>query len=256
VIDARDATLRLFSLDGVVFDLDGVVTDTAGVHATAWQRLFDEYRAERAARGEPAYAAFDRDRDYRLHLDGRPRVDGIASFLADRGVTLPRGEPGDPPEQETVWGLGNRKNAYFQAALRDTGVQVFDSTVGLVRRLQDAGIATALISASRNAGPVLVAGGLADLFPVRVDGLVAAEIGLAGKPDPAVFLEAARRLDVDPARAAVVEDALAGVDAGRRGGFALVVGVDRTGHGDALAEAGADVVVTDLAQLIPPDTAF
>lgn len=237
------------SLDAVVFDTDGVVTDTASVHAAAWKRMFDGYLEGRAARtGEP-FVPFDAEEEYLRHVDGRPRYDGVRTFLASRGIELPDGEPDDPPDRETVCGLGNRKNDYFLAHLRERGAEPYPSTVALVRQLQARGIRTAAISASRNMAEVLDAAGLAELFEVRVDGVIAGQEDLPGKPDPAVFLEAARRLGVEPGRAAVVEDAIAGVEAGRRGGFALVVGVDRAGHADALAAAGADVVVEDLGEL-------
>jgi alpha,alpha-trehalase len=230
-------------IDAVVFDMDGVVTETASVHAAAWKRLFDEFLA---ARGQPP---FDTDADYRRYVDGKPRYDGVRDFLASRAISLPEGDPADPPDRETICGLGNRKNGYFREELRQNGARAFPTTIDLVRRLGEAGIGTAIISASKNMGEVLAAAGAADLFPVRVDGLDAGRLGLPGKPDPAVFVEAARRLGTAPARTAVVEDAIAGVTAGRRGGFALVVGVDRTGHADALREAGADVVVSDLGEV-------
>lgn len=235
--------------DAVIFDMDGVITDTAEVHAAAWKRLFDGYLAERAG---PAGARrpFDAD-DYRRYVDGKSRHDGVRSFLASRGIHLPEGEADDPPDRETVRGLGNRKNRDLVAVLRQQGARPFDSSVTLVRAVRAAGLATAVISASRNAAEVLEAAGVADLFDARVDGVVAARLGLAGKPDPAVFLEAAARLGVDPARAVVVEDALAGVEAGRRGGFGLVIGVDRTGRAEALREHGAHVVVDDLEQVHP-----
>jgi beta-phosphoglucomutase family hydrolase len=229
--------------DAVVFDMDGVVTDTASVHARAWKRLFDEVLAER---GQPP---FDIETDYRRYVDGKPRSAGIRDFLASRGITLPEGDPDDPPERETVAGLGNRKNGYFLTELREQGAKPYPTTVELVRRLGEKGIGTAIISASRNMDEVLKSAGLADLFRVRVDGNEAARLGIPGKPDPAVFLEAASRLGAEPARAAVVEDAIAGVEAGRRGRFGLVVGVDRTGDADGLRRAGADVVVSDLGEL-------
>jgi beta-phosphoglucomutase family hydrolase len=232
----------------VIFDTDGVVTRTATVHAAAWKKLFDEYLRRRAdATGEP-FRPFSEE-DYVRFVDGRSRYDGVRNFLASRGVLLPSGEPGDPWEAETVDGLGNRKNEYFLAQLRENGVRPFDSTVALVRGLRQRAIRTGVVSASENCAAVLAAAGVAELFDVRVDGQDAAALGLASKPDPALYLEAARRLGTAPARVAVVEDALAGVEAGRRGKFGLVVGVDRTGHGDALAAHGADVVVPDLAYL-------
>ena len=232
----------------VIFDTDGVVTRTATVHAAAWKALFDEYLRRRAdATGEP-FVPFA-DEDYVRYVDGRSRYDGVQGFLTSRGIVLPRGEPGDPSDRETVCGLGNRKNEHFLAQLRDHGVEPFDSTLNLARRLRRRGLRTGVVSASENCAAVLAAVDAGQLFDVRVDGLDAAALGLASKPDPALFLEAARRLDTVPARAAVVEDALAGVEAGRRGGFGLVVGVDRTGHTEALLDHGADVVVADLADL-------
>jgi beta-phosphoglucomutase family hydrolase len=261
--------------DGVIFDLDGVVTQTAVVHAAAWKRLFDGYLAQRAARaGEGAGRAdappagssradspagssssddplrpFDAGADYQRYVDGKPRYDGVRDFLASRGIQLPSGDPSDPPDAETVCGLGNRKNDLFNAEVRERGVKTYPSTVELIHHLHDAGIRVGLMSSSKNTAMVLDATGITDLFEVRVDGVVADEVGLPGKPDPAMYLEAARRLGVDAARSVVVEDALAGVEAGRRGGFGLVIGVDRVGHAKALSEHGADVVVDDLAEV-------
>jgi HAD superfamily hydrolase (TIGR01509 family) len=241
--------LSLDRLEAVVFDTDGVLTDTAGVHAAAWKRLFDGYLQGRAARlGEP-FRPFE-EADYLRWVDGRPRYDGVAGFLASRGITLPWGDPADPPDRETVCGLGNAKDRSFLAHLRDHGARPFPTSVVFVRRLRERGLRTAAVSASRNMVAVLASAGLGGLFDVEVDGVEAARLGLAGKPDPALFLEAARRLGVAPARAAVVEDALAGVEAGRRGRFGVVVGVDRGGQAAALAEGGADLVVADLGQLI------
>jgi alpha,alpha-trehalase len=236
-------------LDAVVFDMDGVVTDTARVHAAAWKRLFDDWLRARAARTGEAFAEFTSG-DYRAYVDGKRREDGVAAFLASRGVRLPWGTEDDPPDRDTVVGLGRRKNAYFLERVAIDGVRAYDSTVHLVRDLGAAGIGVGLVTASRNAGPVLESAGLDQLFPVRVDGAVAAALRLPGKPDPAIFVEAARRLGAAPDRAAVVEDAIAGVEAGRRGGFRLVVGVDRTGHPDPLRAAGADVVVADLVEAV------
>lgn len=252
--DTRHAVIDEAAYDAVVFDMDGVVTKTAVVHATAWKRLFDDYMAERSRTSGTDWRPFDEETDYRPYVDGKPRYDGVRSFLASRGIVLPEGSPDDPPDRETVCGLGNRKNGYFLKELEQHGVQAYETTVRLVRVLQGLGIGTAIISASKNLGTVLAAGGIADLFPVAVDGILAAEIGLPGKPDPAVFLEAARRLGAQPARTVVVEDALSGVEAGRRGAFGLVIGVDRTGDAEGLLHAGADVVVPDLADVVvdPP----
>jgi trehalose-phosphatase len=244
-----DPTLPLDRIDAVIFDMDGVVTDTVPVHAAAWKRLFDEYLAERSRlEGEP-FVPFDIEHDYRLCIDGRPRYDGARAFLASRGISVPEGSPSDPPDRATVCGLGNRKDRFFRASLREGGVRPFPGTMALVNELHTRGVKTAIISASRNMSDVLRAAGVDGLFAVRVDGVDADRLGLAGKPDPAVFLEAARRLGVEPTRAAVVEDALAGAEAGRRGRFGLVVGVDRVGDSNALRRAGADVVVGDLGEL-------
>jgi alpha,alpha-trehalase len=236
------------AVDAVVFDMDGVITDTADVHRRAWKEMFDRFLADVAKRTGRRHLPFDAD-DYLRYVDGKQRADGVRSFLASRGIELPEGTPDDPPESETVWGLANRKDRAFQRVLAADGARAFPSSIDLVRRLQDRGIGTAVISASRNAARVLESAGVGDLFPVRVDGVEAARLGLPGKPSPAVFLEAARRLGAEPARAVVVEDAQAGVRAGRDGGFGLVIGVDRSGQAQALLSEGADVVVTDLGEV-------
>jgi len=243
-------------IDAVIFDMDGVVTQTALVHAAAWKSAFDGLLAELSGGSGAPLVPFDAQADYRTYVDGMPRADGIRRFLASRGITLPEGDPGDPPDAATVAGLGNRKNQDFLARVAERGVRPFATTVALIRGLRARALATAIISASENATDILAAAGVIDLFDVQVDGTDAARLGLAGKPDPAIFLEAARRLDVPPSRAAVVEDALAGVTAGRRGGFGLVIGVDRTGLGSAMTDLGADVVVSDLGELArwPPGT--
>ena len=246
-------------LDAVIFDMDGVVTDTAKVHAAAWKQLFDSYlRARSDQTGEP-FVAFDERADYESYVDGRNRYDGVRTFLESRGISLPEGagdegdpgatgEPGEPAET-TVHSLGDQKDQYFLARVRADGVDVYGSTVKLIRALKSKGIRTGLVTASRNADEVLAAGGVQDLWDTKVDGVVAAELGLAGKPDPATYNEAAARLGVDRAKAAVVEDAVSGVQAGHRGGFGLVVGVARGGQTTALRQAGADVVVEDLGEL-------
>ena len=242
------AELAASRYDAVVFDMDGVITDTARTHAQAWKRMFDAYLQ---ARGDAEAAPFDpfTDEDYRLFVDGKHRDDGVESFLASRGIQLARGGPADPSDQETVWGLANRKDVDFQQVLSHEGAKVFPSSVVFVHELRSHGVSTAIVSASKNARRVLDAAGIGELFPVRVDGIVSDELELPGKPSPASFLEAARRLGAGPSRSVVVEDAIAGVEAGRRGHFALVVGVDRTGQADALKAAGANVVVADLAEL-------
>jgi beta-phosphoglucomutase family hydrolase len=238
--------LSLRSYDAVVFDMDGVVTDTASVHAAAWKMLFDEVLPGLA--GAPV-ASFDVDTDYRRFVDGRTREDGVRAFLASRGVELAEGDADDPTDHRTVAGLAARKQQLFTEQLGQGGAVAFPSTVTLLRRLRTAGIATGLVTSSRNSEVVLDAAGVSDLFDTRVDGSDALRLALPGKPDPAMFLEAARRLGVDPARSVVVEDAEAGVRAGAAGGFGLVVGVDRVGNRAGLLAAGAEVVVEDLAAL-------
>ena len=239
--------------EAVLFDLDGVLTATARIHAAAWTRLFDDYLAEgAAARGEP-FRRFE-PRDYARFVDGRPRHDGVRTFLASRGIVLPDGAPDDPPGRETVCGLGNRKNALFFEILEIEGVDTMAGAVTVVHHLRRHGVRTAVVSSSRSCAAILDAAGIADLFELQVDGVVAGQLGLAGKPAPDTFLHAARALGVAPSRAVVVEDAIAGVAAGRAGGFALVVGIDRAGAPDDLARAGADLVVTDLAGTLPEGT--
>ena len=242
------AVIRSGDLDAVVFDMDGVVTDTASVHAQAWARMFDRFLRGRAEMSGGSFSPFTDD-DYRRFVDGKPRYDGVRSFLASRGISLPDGDPSDPPDRDTVCGLGNRKDRDFLDHLRNEGIAPFPTTIALLERLRGAGVRTAIISASRNLDEVLAAAGVGDLFEVRVGGVETERLGLPGKPDPAVFVEAARRLAAEPGRSAVVEDALAGVEAGRRGGFRLVIGVDRTGHRSDLEAAGADVVVGDLGEV-------
>lgn len=248
-MDRGQPIIDLSAFDAVIFDMDGVVTDTASVHAAAWKQLFDDYLSERSKSSGEGFDPFDIHDDYLRYIDGKPRYDGVRDFLASRGIDLPHGEPSDPPGRETVTGLGNRKNSLFLDRLRQEGARPYNSTVKLVHQLVERKVKTAIISASRNMDQVLHSAGLSDLFDERVDGVMAGKLGLAGKPDPAVFLEAARRLRVGPAQAVVVEDALAGVEAGRRGEFGLVVGVDRGGQASALKESGADVVVSDLGEL-------
>mgnify|MGYP001214346701 CR=1 FL=1 len=235
--------------DAAIFDLDGVVTQTARVHAAAWKRVFDEFLRRRAAAEGAAFRPFDIATDYLRYVDGKPRYDGVAGFLDSRGIRLPHGDVSDPPDRETVCGLGNRKNRAFQESLETSGVPVFDTTVAFVRALRRRGIKTALVSSSRNARKVLAIAGLADLFDVCIDGEDVLRLGLRGKPAPDLFLLAAQRLAIAPDRAIVVEDALSGVAAGRAGGFARVVGVDRKGRAADLRQNGANIVVQDLADL-------
>lgn len=232
--------------DAVIFDLDGVVTDTAAIHAAAWTKLFDDFLTRRPAHPGEDRRPFTGD-DYRRFVDGKPRHSGVADFLASRGISLPTGVPSDTGD-DTVCGLGRRKQRLFLDALAD-GVPVFGSTVALVRKLDDIGVGAAVVTSSRNGEMILQTAGLAELFAVRVDGVVAGDLGLPGKPHPAVLWEAAHRLGARPERSVVIEDAEAGTTAGRLGGFALVIGVDRTGHAQNLLDHGADVIVTDLAEV-------
>jgi beta-phosphoglucomutase family hydrolase len=233
-----------------LFDLDGVLTQTAKVHNAAWAETFDAFLRERAERGGEAFRPFDPGRDYNEYVDGRPRADGVRTFLASRGITLPEGEPDDPPDARTVNGLGNRKNANLLRRIARDGVQVYDGSVAFVRAAGAAGLHRAVVSASANTEDVLRRTGLRELFEGVVDGGYTREHGLRGKPAPDTYLAGARLLGVEPGAAAVFEDALAGVEAGRAGGFGYVVGVDRVHHADALRAHGADVVVSDLSELL------
>ena len=233
-----------------LFDLDGVLTQTAKLHAAAWKQTFDEFLERHNAENGGNLSPLELPDDYVRYIDGKLREDGVVSFLRSRGLTLPMGSPDDAPDAETVHGLANRKNSLVGALLERHGVQVYDGSVRFVRAVRAAGLRRAVVSASKNCRAVLHAAGIEDLFEVRVDGVVAETDGLRGKPSPDTFLAAARALDVLPRDAAVFEDAEAGVEAGRSGGFGYVVGVDRTDNARALRERGADVVVSDLADLL------
>ncbi len=233
-----------------LFDLDGVLTKTAQVHAVAWQEMFDAYLRERAEKqGEP-FVPFDRASDYAQYVDGKPRYEGVQSFLGSRGIELPRGAPSDPPNAETVDGLGNRKNEIVLRLIHEQGVEAYEGSVRYVRAVAAAGLPRAVVSSSTNCRDVLAAAGIEDLFDARIDGVVAEREHLRGKPAPDTFLAGARALGVPASHGAVFEDALAGVAAGRAGRFGFVVGVDRAGQADALREHGADVVVSDLSELL------
>ncbi|HVM57474.1 MAG TPA: beta-phosphoglucomutase family hydrolase [Gaiellaceae bacterium] len=233
-----------------LFDLDGVLTKTAAVHAAAWKAMFDPYLRGRAEREGEAFVPFDEVADYDEFVDGKHRDDGARSFLESRGIRLPEGRHDDPAERDTVAGLAHRKNVLLLEIVRIRGVEAYEGSVRYVKAVRDAGLRRAVVSASENCDEFLEAAGIDDLFELRVDGLVAEREHLPGKPAPDTFLVAAERLGVAPPEAAVFEDALAGVAAGRAGGFGFVVGVDRVGQADALREQGADVVVPDLAELL------
>jgi beta-phosphoglucomutase family hydrolase len=230
-----------------LFDLDGVLTPTALVHAAAWKEMFDDFLRRRDGDG---FRPFDAVADYDAYVDGRPRADGVRTFLASRDIELPEGEEDDPPDRETVHGLGNRKNVLVLAKIRKEGVRPYPGSVRYLEAARAAGLRTAVVSSSANCKDVLVSAGIEHLLDVRVDGVTAHERGLRGKPKPDTFLAAAEELGVPPEQAAVFEDALVGMDAGREGHFGYVVGVDRVGQAEELRKHGADVVVTDLAELI------
>jgi beta-phosphoglucomutase family hydrolase len=230
-----------------LFDMDGVLTDTASVHAEAWKRTFDAFLRER--QGDDA-EPFDIDGDYGRHVDGKPREDGVRDFLASRDIELPEGGPADGPEQATVYGVGKRKNDLVQKLIDERGVDVYEGSVRFIEAVRAAGLKTAVVSSSANTERILRSAGMSHLFDARVDGVTIAEEGLKGKPAPDSFLRGAELLHVGPGEAAVFEDALAGVEAGHAGGFAITVGVDRHGQPDSLREHGADVVVSDLSELL------
>ncbi len=233
-----------------LFDLDGVLTPTATIHAAAWKAMFDAFLEQRARAAGSSFRPFDEVADYDQYVDGKAREDGVRSFLASRHVTLPEGTMDDPPEAETVHGLGNRKDQLFLHVLRTQGVAPYEGSVRYLHAARDAGLKTAVVSSSKNCGEVLRAAHLDGMFDAQVDGVVALEKRLPGKPAPDTYLEAARMVGASPSQAAVFEDALAGVEAGRAGKFGFVVGVDRAGQAAALRQHGADVVVNDLAELI------
>ena len=239
--------------DGVracLFDLDGVLTQTAKVHAAAWKEMFDGYLRERAAHGDEEFVAFDAVDDYDAYVDGKPRYEGVRSFLGSRDIELPQGEPGDAADAQTIDGLGNHKNAIVQRMIRSESVEAYEGSVRYVRAAREAGLRRAVVSSSSNCREALAAAGIEDLFERRIDGVVAEREQLRGKPAPDTFLAGARALGIEPGQAAVFEDALAGVQAGRAGGFGYVVGVDRVGQARELREHGADIVVGDLAELL------
>jgi beta-phosphoglucomutase family hydrolase len=238
------------NVQACLFDLDGVLTETAKVHAAAWKEMFDRYLQDRAARTGEDFVPFDEKDDYDTYVDGKPRYDGVRSFLASRGIELPEGNPDDPPSAETIHGLGNRKNEIVLRMIHERGVEAYPGSRRYVEAVREAGLRRAVVSSSTNTRDVLAAAGIEDLFEARIDGIVAEREHLKGKPAPDTYLAGAKALDVTPDAAAVFEDALAGVEAGRAGGFACVVGVDRVGQADALREHGASVVVQDLAELL------
>jgi beta-phosphoglucomutase family hydrolase len=236
-----------------LFDLDGVLTDTASVHTKAWKEMFDAFLSQRAESSGEEFVPFDPESDYRKYVDGKKREDGVRSFLDSRDIELPDGDPDDPGDKETINGLGKRKNDMFQKVLHDDGVKVFEGSRRYLEAVSAAGLAIAVVSSSANTRDVLELTGLDQFVQQRVDGVTLREENIAGKPAPDSYLRGAELLDVAPDAAAVFEDAISGVQAGRAGDFGLVVGVDRVGQADDLRENGADVVVTDLADLLGDD---
>jgi len=235
--------------DAVLFDLDGVITNTANLHAACWKQMFDEYLHKRAAQSGEAFRPFDLAADYRLYVDGKPRFDGVRDFLASRGIRLPEGSSDDPPQAETVGGLGNRKNDLVNEVIEAVGVEPYEGSVKLIHQLRDHGFKIAVVTSSQNCTAVLKAAKLADFFKVRVDGNVIRAQHLSGKPAPDTYLMGAKLLGVEPRRAVVIEDAISGVEAGFRGNFGLVIGVARKGNAAELSQHGAHLVVNDLGEL-------
>ena len=236
--------------DAVLFDLDGVITNTASLHAACWKQMFDEYLQKRATQTGEAFRPFDLAADYRLYVDGKPRFDGVRDFLTSRGIQVPEGSPDDPPEAETVGGLGNRKNNLINKVIEEVGVEPYEGSVKLIHQLHHQGFKVAVVTSSQNCEAVLKAAQLDAFFDVQVDGNTIDAQQLAGKPAPDTFLTAAQRLGVEPTRAVVIEDAISGVQAGRNGNFGLVIGVARKGNAEELRHHGAHLVVHDLGELV------
>lgn len=243
--------IRLAEFDAVLYDLDGVITNTATAHATAWKQLFDNFLKQSAERTGAAWKPFRLDEDYRLYVDGKARYDGVRDFLKSRNLALPLGSPDDRSNQETIYGLGNKKDEYFESALQANGVLVYQATVRFLHLTKDTGLKIAVVSSSHHCREILETAGLINLFEAIIDGHEIDRLHLAGKPAPDAFLEAAKRLAVQPEKAIVIEDALAGVQAGHAGGFGLVIGVNRRDQAQALRQHGADLVVEDLDELLP-----
>ncbi|MEJ2052752.1 MAG: trehalose-phosphatase, partial [Calditrichaceae bacterium] len=237
------------SIEAVILDLDGVITETSKIHAKSWKKMFDEYNQKLTESGKQKFKPFSIEEDYYEYINGKPRYDGVRSFLKSRNIELPEGDPGDKPGENTVCGLGNHKNELFQKLLTEEGVTVYNDTVEKIKEWRNHGIKTAVVSSSKNCKKIVEMTGLSELFDVRVDGIILAELNLNGKPAPDTFLHAAKELNVPPSRAAVVEDAISGVQAGKSGRFKLVIGVARSGTANELLENGADIVVRTMAEL-------
>ncbi|MGD9014464.1 MAG: trehalose-phosphatase [Candidatus Omnitrophota bacterium] len=238
-----------YYFDAVIFDLDGVITKTALIHAKAWKLVFDEYLQMREKRNNESFREFTHESDYLTYVDGKPRYDGVKSFLESRGIKIPFGQPNDPPEKETICGIGNRKNSKFLEIIKTEGVQVYPSTIEFIKELRQSGIRTGIISSSKNCQYILQALGIENLFQTRVDGQVSVQQKIKGKPAPDIFLAAAGNLGAIPARTVIVEDAISGAQAGRDGGFGLVIGLARQDNESALVENGADVAMKDISAI-------
>lgn len=238
-----------YSFDAVIFDLDGVITKTALIHAQSWKSVFDEYLRLREKRNNEPFREFTHESDYLTYVDGKPRYDGVKSFLESRGIKIPFGEPSDPPDKETVCGIGNKKNARFLEVIKANGAEVYSSTIAFIKELKKSGIRTGIISSSKNCRYILESLGIEDLFQTRVDGEVSAKLGIKGKPESDVFVTAAHNLGAVPANSVAVEDAISGVQAGRNGGFGLVIGLARKDNEAALIENGADVAMEDISEI-------
>ena len=245
-----NSSITSSQFNAVLFDLDGVITATAKVHAACWKRVFDEFLQQRTEKTDELFQPFDLQNDYKLYVDGKMRYVGVQSFLESRGIQLPYGDPADPPGYDTVCALGNLKDNFFDEVLHAEGVEVYEGSVSLIRHLHDHRFKLAVVSSSHHCKAVLQVVGLEDYFDAIVDGNLADQLHLAGKPAPDAFLLGAKQLGVEPQRSIIFEDALSGVQAGHAGGFGLVVGVDRGGNSDALRKNGADIVVQDLNELL------
>ena len=242
-------TISVRTYDAWLFDLDGVITDTASVHGEAWKKTFDEYLKKVAERDGDDFEPFEIDPDYFEYVDGKPRYEGVDSFLRSRGIEIPWGTPDDAPGEETVCGVGNQKNILFNEILQSRGADIFDSTVSLIRELRKHGIKVAVVSSSKNCTTILDVANLSDLFDLQIDGVVAAAEGIAGKPQPDTYVEAANRLGVAVDRSVVIEDAISGVQAGRAGNFGLVLGIARHDEPEVLVNNGADIAIRDMAEI-------
>ena len=249
----RSNSKRALNYEAVIFDLDGVITDTAKVHALTWKVMLDDYLERRSIKYKEDFYPFIIEKDYPTYVDGKPRYDGIRSFLQSRGIMIAYGDSNDSPEQETVCGLSNRKNRIFSDMLNQHGVEVFESTVRLIRELKAVGTLCGVVSSSKNCQRVLRIAGIEDLFLKRVDGVVSVELNLKGKPNPDIFLKCAELMKVEANKSVVVEDAISGVAAGRDGRFGLVIGIDRMDISERLRENGADVVIPDFLNVSPND---